>query len=217
MKFFFFHDETLSFFMMEFWLSRSLSHEPSSFSRWIFGYQEAFLTNLFLFSRWNSGYQEAFLTNFSFTWWNLGYHGAFSRFFLSHGGISAIKEPFHEFFFHMVESRQSQSLFMIFSFTCWNLSYHGAFSRIFLSHGASRLSHSLFTNVSFTWWNLGYHGAFSRIFLSHGGILAITEPFHDFFFHMVEFLKKHDVGEDSFHIYHKEYLHRIRIIKNLAS
>jgi hypothetical protein len=27
----------------------------------------------------------------------------------------------------------------------------------------------------------------------------------------------HDVGEDSFHIYHKEYLHRIRLVKNLAS
>jgi hypothetical protein len=44
-------------------------------------------------------------------------------------------------------------------------------------------------NFSFTWWNLGYHGAFSRIFLSHGGISAITEPFHEFFFHMVEFTK----------------------------
>jgi hypothetical protein len=55
-------------------------------------------------------------------------------------------------------------------------------------------------NFSFTWWNLGYHGAFSRIFLSHDGIQ-----------------KMHDVGEDSFHIYHKEYLHRIRLVKNLAS
>jgi hypothetical protein len=35
---------------------------------------------------------------------------------------------------------------------------------------------------------------------------------------MVESLKKmHDVGEDSFHIYHKVYLHRIRLVKNLAS
>jgi hypothetical protein len=58
----------------------------------------------------------------------------------------------------------------------------------------------------FSRWNFGYHGAFSRIFLSHGGISAITEPFHEFFFHMVESLKKmHDVREDSFHIYHKEY------------
>jgi hypothetical protein len=104
---------------------------------------------------------------FSFTWWNVGYHEAFSRIFLSHGRISAITKPFHEFFFHMVESR---------------------------------LSRSLFTNFSFTWWNLGYHEAFSRIFLSQGGI-------H----------KMHDLGEGSFHIYHKEYLHRIRLVKNLAS
>jgi hypothetical protein len=55
--------------------------------------------------------------NFSFTWWNLGYHGAFSRIFLlSHGGISAITEPFHKFFFfHTVESRLSRSLFTNFS------------------------------------------------------------------------------------------------------
>jgi hypothetical protein len=90
-----------SFFTMEFWLSRSLSHDLFLFSRWNSGYQEAFHTNffffhdgildikkpftryfsfftmefwlsrslsheLFLFSRWNSGYQEAFSTNFSF-------------------------------------------------------------------------------------------------------------------------------------------------------
>jgi hypothetical protein len=73
--------------------------------------------------------------NFSFTWWNLGYHGAFSRIFLSHGGISAITEPFHELFFNMVESRLSRSLFTNFSFTWWNLGYHGAFSQIFVSHG----------------------------------------------------------------------------------
>jgi hypothetical protein len=76
------------------------------------------------------------------------------------------------------------------------------------------LSHELFL---FSRWNSGYQEAFSRILLSHGGISAITEPFHDFF-HMAESLKKmHDVGEDSFHIYHKEYLHRIRLVKNLAS
>jgi hypothetical protein len=53
----------------------------------------------------------------------------------------------------------------------------------------SRLSQSLFTNFSFTWWNLGYLGAFSRISLSHDGISAISEPFHEFFFHMMEFSK----------------------------
>jgi hypothetical protein len=34
---------------MEFWLSRSLSHELFSFSRWNFGYHGAFLKNFFLF------------------------------------------------------------------------------------------------------------------------------------------------------------------------
>jgi hypothetical protein len=70
-------------------------------------------------------------------------------------------------------------------------------------------------------------------FFSHGGISAIMKPFHEFFFHTVgyrlsrslftNFLshggihKMHNLGEDSFHIYHKEYLHRICLIKNLAS
>jgi hypothetical protein len=107
------------FFTMEFWLSRSLSHElflffhngilaitkPFSrtfcFSRWNFGYHEAFLTSLFfstmefwlsrslshelfsLFSRWNSGYHEAFLTNF---------------FLFFHDGILAITKPFSRTF-----------------------------------------------------------------------------------------------------------------------
>jgi hypothetical protein len=64
---------TFFFFKMEFWLSRSLSHELPSFSLWNSGYQGAFHTNFLLFtmefwlsrslshelssfSRWNSGY-----------------------------------------------------------------------------------------------------------------------------------------------------------------
>jgi hypothetical protein len=204
---------------MGFWLSRSLSYELFLFSRWNLGHHGAFHTNFFffhdgilairkpfrralLFSRWNSGYQEAFARPLSFftmdgyheafsrtlsfftmeSWpsrslshklflfsrWNSGYQEAFHlNSFFFHDGISAITKPFHEFFSHMVESR---------------------------------LSRSLFTNFSFTLWNLGYHEAFSRIFLSHGGI-------H----------KMHDLGEEYFHIYHTEYLHRIRLVKNLAS
>jgi hypothetical protein len=74
---------TVSFFTIEFWLSRSLSHELFLFSWWNSGYHEACLTNFFflhdgilaitkpfsrtfLFSRWNSGYHEAFLTNCCF-------------------------------------------------------------------------------------------------------------------------------------------------------
>jgi hypothetical protein len=134
----------------------------------------------------------------------------------------------------MVESRLSRSLFTNFSFPRWNPGYHEAYLRIFLSHGGipaitepfhkfffhmveSRLSRSLFMNFSFPWWNPCYHGAFSRIFLSHGGISAITKPLYEFFFLMVESTKCTIWGEDSFHIYHNEYLHRTRLIKNLAS
>jgi hypothetical protein len=71
-------------------------------SWWNSGYHEAFHTNFFIFSLWNSGH-EAFHTNFFlFSRWNSGYHEAFS----------------HElFFFHIMESWLSQSLFTNFSFT----------------------------------------------------------------------------------------------------
>jgi hypothetical protein len=159
-----------SFFMMEFWLSGSLFttfslfhdgilairkpfHEPFSFSRWTSGYQEAF-SRIFFFLMVESRLPRSpFHEIFSFSWWNLDYHGALSRIFLSHGGISAITEPFHEFFFHMVESRLSQSLFTNFSFSWWNLGYHGAFSRISLSHGGilkkdARCGGRLFSYIS---------------------------------------------------------------------
>jgi hypothetical protein len=79
---------------MEFWLSRSLSHELFLFSRWNFGYHEAFLTNFFLFARWNSGYHGAFLTNFFFfSRWNFGYHETFlTNFFFFHDGIFRIRD-----------------------------------------------------------------------------------------------------------------------------
>jgi hypothetical protein len=88
--------------------------------------------------------------NFSFFTMEFWLSGSLSRERFFHDGISAITEPFHDFF-HMVESWQSQSLF------------------------------------------------------------------HEFFFHMMESQKMYDVGEDSFRIYHKEYLHRICLVKNLAS
>jgi hypothetical protein len=56
-------------------------------------------------------------TNLSFLRWNFGYHGAFPQTFLSHNGILAIKEPFHELFFHTIEFWLSRSLFTNFSFT----------------------------------------------------------------------------------------------------
>jgi hypothetical protein len=154
--------------MMEFWLSKSSSHELFLFSRWYSGFQEAFLTNFFhdgilaikepfsrtfLFSRWYSGYQEAFLMNFF------------------HDGILAIKEPFSQLF-----SR-------------WNSGYQGAFltnvsffTMVFWLSGS--LSHELFSR-----WNSGYQGAFLTNFF-HDGILAIKEPFSRTFFTMEFWLSR---------------------------
>jgi hypothetical protein len=61
-----------------------------------------------------------------------------SQIFLSHDGISAITEPFHEFFFHMMESQLSRSLFTSFSFTWWNLK-NARFGRRLFSYISQRV------------------------------------------------------------------------------
>jgi hypothetical protein len=53
------------FFTMEFWLSRSLSHELFLFHDGILAITKPFSWT-FSFSRWNFGYHEAILTNFFF-------------------------------------------------------------------------------------------------------------------------------------------------------
>jgi hypothetical protein len=77
--------------MMKFWLSRSLSHEFSSFFTMEFWLSRTFL----LFLRWNSGYHEAFLTNFSsfFTmeFW-LSRSISHELFFFFHDGILKIRD-----------------------------------------------------------------------------------------------------------------------------
>jgi hypothetical protein len=50
---------------MEFWLSRSHSHELFFFHDGILAFTKPF-SRTFLFSRLNCGFHEAFLTNFSF-------------------------------------------------------------------------------------------------------------------------------------------------------
>jgi hypothetical protein len=50
-----------------------------------------------------------------------------------------------------------------------------------------RLSRSPFTFFPFSYWNCVYHRAFHELFLSYDGILAIREPFTNFFFHTMEF------------------------------
>jgi hypothetical protein len=129
----------------------------------------------------------------------------FTRTFLFHDGILAIKEPFTR----------------TFSFSRWNSGYQGAFHmNIFfltMEFWLSRsLSHELFLfhdgilaikkpftrTFSFSWWNSGYQGAFHT----------------NFFFFTMEFSECMIWGKTPFiYIYHKEYLHRIHLIKNLAS
>jgi hypothetical protein len=75
--------------------------------------------------RWDLGFHGA-----------IGYHGAHSRSFLSHNGISAITKSFTNF-----------------SFTRWNSGYHEAFHEFFLSHDRVLAITEPFTNFSFTRWN----------------------------------------------------------------
>jgi hypothetical protein len=165
-----------SFFTMELWLSRSLSHELFFFHDGILAIKEPF-SRTFLFSRWNSGYQGAFHTNFSF----------FTMEFWLSRSLS------HElFFFHDGT----------FLFSQWNSGYQGAFH----------------TNFSFSRWNSGYQGAFLTNFSFFTMEFWLSRSLsHELFFFHDGILKIRALGEDSFHIYHKEYLHRIRLIKNLAS
>jgi hypothetical protein len=88
--------------------------QSSPLSRRDFGYYGAFHELLFFTMEFRLS--RSLFTNFSFTRWNLGYHGAFSRIFLSHDGISAMTEPSHEPFFFTMEFSLSRSLLMNFYF-----------------------------------------------------------------------------------------------------
>jgi hypothetical protein len=105
------------------------------------------------------GYHEALSQTFPLSLWNSGYRGDFSKIFLSHDGISAITQSFHEFFFHTMEFCLSRSLFTNFS--------HDGISAIkepshelFFFTMEYRLSRSPFHEI-FARWNLCYQGTFS--------------------------------------------------------
>jgi hypothetical protein len=113
----------LSFFTMEFWLSRSLSHELSfffhngilaitkPFSRTFFFFHNGILAitkpfsrTFFLFSQWNSGYHEAFLTNilsfFTMEFW-LSRSLSHELSFFFHDGILKIRDLGEDSFVHI--------------------------------------------------------------------------------------------------------------------
>jgi hypothetical protein len=144
--------------------------------------------NLFFFSRWNSGYQEAFLTNFSFFTIEFWLSGSLSHgLFFFHDGILAIRKPFSR----------------TFLFSRWNFGYHEAF----------------LTNFFFT-MEFWLSGSLSHeLFFFHDGILAIRMPFSRTFIIVLQWnsVKTRFKGRLFSYIYRKEYLHRIRLVKNLVS
>jgi hypothetical protein len=104
---------TLSFFRVEYRLSRSLSHELFSFFTMEFWLSRSLSHELYLFSRWNSGYHEAFLTTFFFFHDGiLAITKPFSRTFpFFHDAILAITKPFSRTFsFFTMEFWLSRSL-----------------------------------------------------------------------------------------------------------
>jgi hypothetical protein len=124
-----------------------------------------------------------------FSWWNSGYQKAFlTNFFLFHDGILAIRKPFSRtFFFFTMEFWLSESL------------SHELFS---FSRWNSGYQKAFLTNFfSFSRWNSGYQKAFHELF-----------PFSRWNSGNTQF-----GGRLFLYIYHKEYLHRIRLVKNLAS
>jgi hypothetical protein len=180
--------QTLLLFIIEFWLSGSPSHEDF-FS---FSMESRLSRSPFHESFFYDGVLDIkvpFTRTFLFSRWNSGYQGAF------HTNFSF--------------------------FSRWNSGYQGAFHTNF----------SFFFTMEF-WlsWSLSY-----ELFFFHDGILAIEEPFTrtflfsrwnsgyqgafytNFSFFTMEFSKCTIWGRLFSYIYHKEYLHMIRLVKNLAS
>jgi hypothetical protein len=124
-----------------------------------------------------------------FSRWNSGYQEAFfTSFSFFHDGILAIQKPFSRtFLFFTMEFWLSRSLFHELFF------FHG---------GILAIKKPFFTNFSFF----------------HDGILAIKKPFsRTFHFSRWNSANTQFGGRLFSYIYHKEYLHRICLVKNLAS
>jgi hypothetical protein len=106
---------------MEFWLSRSLSHELFLFHGGILAITKPF-TRTFLFHDGILAIMKPFTRTFLFFHDGiLAITKPFHEFFFHTVELRLSRSLFHEFFFHTVESRLSRSLFTKFSFTYWNL------------------------------------------------------------------------------------------------
>jgi hypothetical protein len=128
-------------------------------------------------------------------------------FFSFHDGILAIRKPFHE----------------LFLFSRWNSGYHEAFSHelFFFHDGVLAITKPFLTNFFlFSRWNSGYHEAFSYELFS---LFTMEFWLSGSLFHELFLFSRWNSQDTQFggrlssYIYHKEYLHRIRLVKNLAS
>jgi hypothetical protein len=130
---------------------------------------------------------------------------------------------FHELFsFFMMEFWLLGSLFHeLFSFFYDGiLAIRKPFSRTFLfSRWYSGYQGAFLTNFSFFTMEFWLSGGLSHeLFFFHDGILATREPFsRTFLFSRWNSVNTQFGGRLFSYIYHKEYLHRIRLVKNLAS
>jgi hypothetical protein len=131
-------------------------------------------------------------------------------------------------------SRSLSQTLLLFTIELWpsGVLFHKLFPPFF--YDGILAIEELFTRT-FSQWNSGYQGAFHtsfsfftmefwlsrslshELFFFHDGILAVKEPFTRIFLFSRWNSQNMRFGGDSFHIYHKEYLHRIRLVKNLAS
>jgi hypothetical protein len=148
----------------------------------------AFFHNPFFFSQWNSGYQEAFFTNFSFFTMEFWLSGSlFHKLFFFHDGILAIRNPFSR-------------TFSFFTMEFWLSG--SLFHELFFFHdGILAIRKPFSRTFLLSRWNSGYQEAF----------------FTNFSFFTMELWKYAIWGRLFIYIYHKEYLHGIRLVKNLAA
>jgi hypothetical protein len=132
-------------------------------------------------------------------------------------GFQLSRSPFHEFLFHNGVSTITEPLFTNFSFTVESWLSRSPFHEFYFHSGVSAITIP-FHEFFFSRWNSGYQGAFHMNFCFSRWDSGYQGAFHtNFSFSRWNSQNARFGGRLFSYIYHKEYLHRIRLIKNLAS
>jgi hypothetical protein len=142
-------------------------------------------------------------------------------------GISAIRKPFSQtfFFFHdgILAIRKPFSRTHSFFTMEFRLSRSPSHELFFFHDGILAIKEPFTRTFLFSRWNSGYQGAFHTnfSFFTMEFWLSRSLSHELFFFH--DGISRHKIRNVQFggrlfsYIYQKEYLHRIRLVKNLAS